>query len=409
MSSQPLPTGRIGAWLAHAPVEFDRAHVRYYVSFKIAYIAGVGAHAAFLVMFFLLGQQVLAAFNVLSVTILSAAIALHLTGRMAAAFYLVGVEVLAHTALATVYLGWHTGFSVYALAGFMANLIAPFITRAEKVVTSCLSGGTFVALAAYGHTVAPLQPVGTGWVVFFQILNSVTLLGLILSILLTYQRAVVAAEDELEAEHEKSEALLHNILPAEVAERLKENPGLIADSHKSVTILFADIVGFTELSSRSSPRALVTLLNDIFRRFDALVETEGLEKIKTIGDAYMVVAGLPRPHDDHAAAIARLALAMMSAIRAYSQETGRPLQIRVGINSGEVVAGVIGERKFAYDLWGDTVNVAARMESTGQPGKVQVSAATRDLIADIFRIELRGEVEVKGKGKMTTYFLQDAL
>jgi hypothetical protein len=347
MSSQPLLTGRIGAWLAHAPAGFDRAHVRYFVSFKIAYIAGATAHAGFLVMFFLLGQTVLAAFNVFSVTILSTAIWLHLTGRMKIAFHMVGLEVLAHAILATVYLGWLAGFPVYALAGFMANSIAPFINRAEKVAITCLSGGTFLALAAYGLSVAPLQPVSPGWVLFFQLMNSATLLGLILSIMLTYQRAVVTAEDELDAEHQKSEALLHNILPVEVAERLKDNPELIADSHNPVTILFADIVGFTELSSRSSPQDLVALLNDIFRRFDALVEAEGIEKIKTIGDAYMVVAGLPRPHPDHAAAIARLALAMVDAIKELATETKRPLEIRIGINSGDVVAGVIGERKFA--------------------------------------------------------------
>ena len=405
MSGLAQFTGRVGAWLTDAPAGFDRAHVRYYVSFKVAYIAGASAHMGFLVIFWLLGQDVLAAFNIFSVTVLTAAIFLHLNGRMVIAFHIVGAEVLAHAVLATVYLGWHTGFTVYALAGFMANSIAPFITRGEKVAITCLSGGTFVALAAYGLLVAPLQPVSLGWVVFFQLLNSVTLLGLILSIMLTYQRAVVSAETELEAEHEKSEALLHNILPVEVAERLKENPELIADSHNPVTILFADIVGFTELSSRSSPKDLVALLNDVFRRFDTLVDAEGIEKIKTIGDAYMVVAGLPRPHHDHAAAVARLALAMMAAIEDLADETGRPLQIRVGINSGEVVAGVIGERKFAYDLWGDTVNVAARMESTGLPGRIQISAATRDLIADSFNIETRGEIEVKGKGTMTTYFL----
>ena len=230
-------------------------------------------------------------------------------------------------------------------------------------------------------------------------------MGLLFVVAITYRNTVDRAEAALEAEYAKSEALLHNIMPPAVAERLKENPEVIADSHKQVTILFADIVGFTELSSRSSPEALVTLLNDIFSRFDALVEADGLEKIKTIGDAYMVVAGLPASRDDHAQAIARLALAMVQAAEDVARETGGPLQIRVGIHSGAVVAGVIGQRKFAYDIWGDTVNVAARMESHGVAGRVQISADTAEIIASDFDLEPRGEIEVKGKGTMTAYLV----
>jgi class 3 adenylate cyclase len=222
---------------------------------------------------------------------------------------------------------------------------------------------------------------------------------------MTYRNTVDRAEAALEAEYAKSEALLHNIMPPAVAERLKKNPEVIADSHKPVTILFADIVGFTEMSSRSSPEALVKLLNNVFRRFDALVDAAEIEKIKTIGDAYMVVAGLPHARDDHAQAIARLALAMVAAIDDVARETGEPLQIRVGIHSGAVVAGVIGQLKFAYDIWGDTVNVAARMESHGVPGRVQISADTAEFLEGKFDLQPRGEIEVKGKGMMTAYFL----
>ncbi len=210
---------------------------------------------------------------------------------------------------------------------------------------------------------------------------------------------------ELADEKATSERLLLNVLPAAIAERLKTGESQIVDRFDAVTVLFADIVGFTSLSSRTSPEKLVTMLNELFSTFDKLAEKHGLEKIKTIGDAYMVVAGIPHPIADHATAMALMGLDMLAAITAYAKKHETNLTIRVGIHTGSVVAGVIGQKKFIYDLWGDTVNTASRMESSGVPGRIHVSEVTATLLRDHFELEERGPIEVKGKGTMTTYLL----
>ncbi|WP_341732959.1 adenylate/guanylate cyclase domain-containing protein [Microcoleus sp. EPA2] len=213
------------------------------------------------------------------------------------------------------------------------------------------------------------------------------------------------AEAALRLEQEKSDRLLLNILPQPIAERLKQDQSIIAETYTDVTVLFADIVGFTQISSQISPTELVSLLNEIFSTFDQLAEKHGLEKIKTIGDAYMVVGGLPMPRSDHAEAIAQMALDMQQAIAQFSHSHSQNFSIRIGINSGPVVAGVIGIKKFIYDLWGDTVNTASRMESHGLPGRIQVTPATYDILQEKYLLESRGIIEVKGKGKMNTYLI----
>jgi adenylate cyclase len=210
---------------------------------------------------------------------------------------------------------------------------------------------------------------------------------------------------QLKAEQEKSERLLRNILPAPIAARLKQDQGVIAESFDDVTVLFADIVDFTSLSARITPAKLIALLNEIFSLFDHLAEQHGLEKIKTIGDAYMVVGGLPVPRVDHAVAVADMALDMLQAIARVNAEHGDPFTLRIGMHSGPVIAGVIGTSKFAYDLWGDTVNMASRMESHGLPGRIQVSTATYKCLRKTYHFTTRGLVNVKGKGAIRTYLL----
>ena len=217
------------------------------------------------------------------------------------------------------------------------------------------------------------------------------------------------AAAELAVEQEKSERLLLNVLPKPVAARLKEGEGIIADRFDDVTVLFVDIVDFTPLSERMAPDAVVALLDRIFSRFDALVDEFGVEKIKTIGDAYMVAGGLPVPRPDHAEAMADLAVCMRDEVARAEAGSGDRLAVRIGLDSGPVVAGVIGTRKFIYDLWGDTVNTASRMESHGVPGAIQVTERTYSLLRDRFRFEPRGEVEIKGKGPMVTYILTERI
>ncbi|NQE35272.1 adenylate/guanylate cyclase domain-containing protein [Microcoleus asticus] len=213
-------------------------------------------------------------------------------------------------------------------------------------------------------------------------------------------------EVALRLSQKKSDHLLLNILPAAIVENLKKGQGSAADRFDSATVLFADIVGFTSLAARISPLELVNLLNKIFSKFDQLTEKHDLEKIKTSGDAYMVAGGVPVPRPDHAEAIADMALDMQEAIADFQTDTGEPFQIRIGINTGPVVAGVIGTKKFIYDLWGDTVNVASRMESQGLPGYIQVTAAIYELLKDRYLFEERGAIPVKGKGDMIAYWLK---
>ncbi|KKJ01410.1 adenylate/guanylate cyclase domain-containing protein [Prochlorothrix hollandica] len=212
-------------------------------------------------------------------------------------------------------------------------------------------------------------------------------------------------EAALRLEQERSEQLLLNILPGPIAEKLKLAPTAIADRFEEATILFADIVGFTQLSASLCATELVSLLNDLFSQFDTAVERLGLEKIKTVGDAYMVVGGIPTPQANHAQAIATLALELQTIVDRFANTRQMPIEIRIGINTGTVVAGVIGLRKFIYDLWGDAVNIASRMESHGVPGQIQVSASTYGLLRQEFLFQDRGAIEIKGKGWMHTYML----
>ncbi|MCC3588643.1 adenylate/guanylate cyclase domain-containing protein [Microcoleus sp. PH2017_30_WIL_O_A] len=212
-------------------------------------------------------------------------------------------------------------------------------------------------------------------------------------------------ESALRKEQKKTDSLLLNILPEAIADRLKHEPGVIADKFEKATILFADLVNFTQISTTMSATKLVYLLNEIFSTFDQLTDKHGLEKIKTIGDAYMVVGGIPIERPDHAEAIAEMALDMLAAIQELNVKLDSNFDIRIGINSGPVVAGVIGTKKFIYDLWGNAVNTASRMESHGIPGSIQVSIYTYDLLRDKYEFEERGLIEIKGKGEMRTYFM----
>jgi class 3 adenylate cyclase len=237
-------------------------------------------------------------------------------------------------------------------------------------------------------------------------LNVVGTASVAFTLLASFAHQRNAALTALRAEQEKSEVLLLNILPRPIAERLKAAAGTIADHFAAASILFADVVDFTPLAQRLPPAEMVGILDQLFSRFDALVERHGLEKIKTIGDCYMAAAGVPNPGPDHARKAALLALAMRDVL-ASSEVAGQPgLELRIGINSGPVVAGVIGTKRFLYDLWGDAVNTASRMESHGTPGEIQITRATYELLKDEFVCRRRGTILVKGKGRMETWYLE---
>jgi class 3 adenylate cyclase len=217
----------------------------------------------------------------------------------------------------------------------------------------------------------------------------------------TIERQIAALDDE----RRRSEELLLNVLPPSIAERLKSSNEAIADGFAEVSVLFADIVGFTGMGERVTPAELVERLNEIFSNFDDLAEKLRLEKIKTIGDAYMVAGGLNLERHDHAEALAEMALAMQRRMAGFSESFGEALSIRIGIHTGPAVAGVIGKKKFIYDVWGDTVNTASRMESHGAPGMIHVTDAVHARLAGKYEFVARGEIDVKGKGRMTTWFL----
>jgi class 3 adenylate cyclase len=217
----------------------------------------------------------------------------------------------------------------------------------------------------------------------------------------------VRTRHALQVEQERSQRLLLNVLPASIADRLKDSEDVIADAYREATVMFADLVDFTIRSQAVGPRRMVKALDDLFSTFDALARKHGLEKIKTIGDAYMAAAGVPSPRPDHADAVAQMAIDVRDHVEGRFDPDGNPLSIRIGIDSGPVVAGVIGESKFIYDLWGDTVNTASRMESHGVPGQIQVTERTQERLGSRYKFEQRGPIQVKGKGQMVTYFLLD--
>jgi adenylate cyclase len=294
---------------------------------------------------------------------------------------------------------------------FMLHTMLPFLVfspRHHKLMAtlSALAGIDMVLVVALGDRLPRLGPEIA--LERLQILRPILLGGLFATLATCAhyaRRATLIAEAALDRAHQRSEELLLNILPPSIAQRLKAG-GTIADGFTNVSVLFADIVGFTRLSSRLSPERIVDVLNDLFCKFDDVAGRLGLEKIKTIGDCYMVAGGLPEPRADHAEAVAEMALAMLDIIAGLAAVTGEVLSIRIGIHSGPVVAGVIGKRKFIYDLWGDTVNIASRMESHGLPGAIQLSDASRRLLDGKYRIRSRGMIDVKGKGEMETWLLE---
>jgi adenylate cyclase len=265
----------------------------------------------------------------------------------------------------------------------------------------------FLGSGLAGELVGGVSPTVPTWFTSTMLALNVTVGGLLVFTLLALfadqRRNALAA---LRVEQAKAESLLLNILPQSIADRLKAEPRTIADQFSSASILFADVVDFTPLSEGLAPTELVGMLDRLFSHFDELAERHELEKIKTIGDCYMVAAGVPSPRPDHARALALMALDMQAAMRSLDGEVGQlGLELRVGINSGPVVAGVIGRKRFLYDLWGDAVNTASRMESHGTKGRIQITRATKELLDDEFVYEPRGTIPIKGKGEVEVWYL----
>jgi adenylate cyclase len=297
-------------------------------------------------------------------------------------------------------LGGYVASSAVSLWGIVGAFGALFFYGAREAIPWFVA---FLALTVASGTAEPVVsrhaaaiPTGVRDAFFVLNVSGVSVTGYLL-----LQYAVRARDAALAS----SERLLLNVLPRTIAERLKRETGIIADSHDEVTVVFADVVDFTPFTERTAPERVVGVLDEIFSRFDGLAERLGLEKIKTVGDAYMVVAGLPEARRDHAAAGAEMALAMLEEVGRLCAALDLDLAIRVGMDSGPVIAGVIGRRKFIYDLWGDTVNTASRMESSGLPGRIQVTEGVYERLRSRYEFEARGEIEIKGKGRLRAYLL----
>lgn len=350
--------------------------------------------------------RLLIGLNLLDAVFWAAVPLLHRFGPMVATVAF-GASVYASNLAITAFLGTDSGVQLYYMA--VAALAVVFIGFARIVLC-----GIFVAIAAGLHILAHFWLPAQSTIIAVEpwladstyIVSVVAVFGLLFAIVFYGLRQTARAEAVAEREYARSEGLLVNILPSAIAERLKGGQeSIIADNFASASILFVDLVGFTSRASHMPPSELIVFLNGVFSRFDTLVAKYGVEKIKTIGDAYMVAAGLPETRPDHADAAADLALDMLAAAADVRDPDGNPVAFRIGIGSGPVVAGVVGTRKFAYDVWGDTVNVAARMESQGEPGRIQISDDTHALLSERFHCEERGVIEVRGRGPLKTWFL----
>jgi guanylate cyclase len=293
---------------------------------------------------------------------------------------------------------------MWGLLGPLGALVFLDVRRAVRWFGAFV--GVFLATGLAGDALVADAGFPTWFKTTMLALNVVGTASLAFTLLAMFASQRNDALVALRAEREKSELLLQNVLPQTIAERLKVATQRIADHFAAASILFADVADFTPLAERLSPAETVGILDQLFSQFDALVARHGLEKIKTIGDAYMAAAGVPDPHPDHARRAALLALEMRELLAGFVV-AGRPgVELRIGINSGPVVAGVIGTHRFLYDLWGDAVNTASRMESHGTPGEIQITRATYELLKDDFVCRPRGTILVKGKGEMETWYLE---
>jgi adenylate cyclase len=350
------------------------------------------------------GLRKVAAINALTALIWMAIPLLHGLGPLAAALAFI-FSAYAAIFVVCFLLGTGTGMQLYYLVAMALVVLFFGIERIFLAAAlSVLAAALIIVLQVLVPYDTGLQPSTT---LFGNFIGTVVASSMVLFTIVFYaQREVTRAETAAEREHQRSESLLANILPAAIADRLKSRAeAVIADTYDEASILFADMAGYTARASDTAPEALVSFLNRVFTDFDRMVESHGLEKIKTTGDSYMVVSGVPAPRPDHAQALARLALDMREAATDLHDPHGREVPIRIGIGSGPVVAGVVGTRKFFYDVWGDAVNVASRMESTGVAGKIQVSSEVYERLKLEFVLEERGPIEVKGKGRMLTWFL----
>lgn len=404
MKKETLPLGWIDDWMP--PTEGLTNRERWYCRTALLAVPFASLlHTGWIPLFAYWGVREMVWFNLVSAPFYAGMWVLVRRGKLALTHVVMSAEINLHAIFAVYFVGWGAGFQYYIL---MWMPVGPMIVKSTwKKFGLCLLQ-VLIFLGLYQFTVQGHSPAYEINSLEIQAVNSSNIIvafGFLTFFVAYYMDVAQRVEEALDRAHEKSEDLLQNVFPDVVAKRLKNRESTVADRFPEASILFGDLVGFTELAQEASPESLVTTLDNLFSQFDELVEKHQVEKIKTIGDEYMIVSGIPEPAPDHADHVARFALDMLEALEKFNQQTGTDLNIRIGIHSGEVVAGVIGNKRFHYDLWGDSVNQASRMESSGLPGKIHITGETRDRLDSSFQVEERGTIEVKGMGNVTTYFL----
>lgn len=384
---------------------FNPHHQRIHRILVFALPIFVFLHLALLVMFGFLGIKPLVYFNFFSVILYS--ITLYLSFKQFThipaifAFF----EIAASIIISVICLGWDSGFHIWI---FTQSATVFTLYKVRYIHKWALIGFSFFLLGLLLFILrdkAPLYSLSSYQLKFFYIYNHFSALTSVIAGFFYFNWSAERTESALFKEHQKSQSLLLNILPETTAERLSRGEEMIADSFENCSILFADLVGFTDLSSNMPADDLVNLLNEIFCEFDTMAEKWNLEKIKTIGDAYMVAAGVPEYQENPSKQLIGFGFDILEALEKINLLNKTKLQLRIGIHTGKAVAGVIGKKKFTYDLWGDTVNIASRMESHGIPGRIQISNEVAQQIKGYYSIENRGMIPVKGKGNLKVYLV----
>ncbi len=392
--------GSLRRWLLEAPDEVPWRERKWFVVRNVTLALGAIAHVALFVLFAAVGVPWLAAYAALAFALMVGLIVANWRGYRTLTVVIGTLEANIHNVACSLLLGFDSGFYYY---GFTLAVVPLVAFETDRRGLKAL----FVAIGLAGFAVEQAVALPPERLVILSpaVLSVVHATNAAIGIGMTVGIAYYVVREALRAEAEV-ESLLHNIMPAPVADRLLADDRAIAEGFDGVTVLFADLAGFTTWSAGRPPAEVVDLLNDVFSRFDALTDRHGVEKIKTIGDAYMAACGLPARSPDHVARVADLALDMLAEAEKVWAARGLDLEVRIGIHTGPAVAGVIGTRRFLYDLWGDVVNTASRMESQGLPGAIQVTDAVRAGLAGRFRLDERGTIDVKGKGPMRTWLLR---
>ncbi|MCB1173952.1 MAG: adenylate/guanylate cyclase domain-containing protein [Leptospiraceae bacterium] len=392
------------------PRHIDRRSQRSYALLNATALPGAAIHAILGISFHFQGAQIPAVANIISVSVWLVAYLMNRKGFIFSAYFLAGLEIMAHTAMCVYFFGLEPGFQYILLIIPIATFLQPPGRTLIKVSQAVLAILVLLFLTDWGRDIEQAYSISDTIAVYNRVLN--ILASGLMAILVSYHysQAVNQSEEKLAMEYEKSERLLLNILPAQVADELKTKGATDPVTFESASVLFTDFQGFTRIAEKMSAADLVAELDRCFSYFDSLMERHNLEKLKTIGDSFMCAGGIPAANRSHAIDCVLAALEIqnfMNQMKEIKAKQNLPYwELRLGIHSGPLVAGVIGEKKFQYDVWGDTVNTASRCESAGAAGKINISGATYDQVREFFECTYRGKISTKHKGEIDMYFVE---